>query len=226
MILRNAPTAAVVGMLVGAVTPVLPALMSSVGVLWLVCWVLIGYCISLFGIISIGHHGSAALLLSQNRRGWAALSRNRDLVLSLLGRQSLLLMILSTALIGPTLPAVVWGMQPLVWTYVLNSSGNGWACSDRSWKAFGLGFLGCAITVLAQPADLRGDGALLLVGSLLAVGATLADGCGSSNLAWGARVARFVPRSEPDNMTLTAVREPGQLFRCSRVGLVVSAVDA
>ena len=191
-------------MFVGAVLPLVSTVASSVGVWWLVCWLFAGYSVAMVGMLFVAHRDSVKLLLSQNFQWWKALSCNRDMGLSLIARLSPLPLLSGSALIGPTVPAVVWGMQPMVWTFVLNSSSSRWACSSKAWRAYMLGFFGCMFTVLAQPADIRGDVLLLTAGCLLAVVATVTDGFGSANLAWGDRVARRFPQPAPDDMALTA----------------------
>ena len=191
-------------MFVGAVLPLVPTVASSVGVWWLVCWLFAGYSVSMVGMLVVFHRDSVKLLLSQNFQWWKAMSYTRDMGLSLIARLAPLPLLAGSALIGPTLPAVIWGMQPMVWTFVLNSSNSRWSCSSKAWRAFILGFFGCVFAVLAQPADIRGDGLLLATGCLLAVAATVTDGFGSANLAWGDRAARRLPQLAPDDMALTA----------------------
>ena len=154
-------------MFVGAVLPLVSTVASSVGVWWLVCWLFAGYSVAMVGMLVVFHRDSVKLLLSQNFQWWKAMSYTRDMGLSLIARLAPLPLLAGSALIGPTLPAVIWGMQPMVWTFVLNSSNSRWSCSSKAWRAFILGFFGCVFTVLAQPADIRGDVLLLTTGACL-----------------------------------------------------------
>ena len=198
------PTVAVLyGTCMGATLPILAPVASPTGVLWLTGFLVAGHTICAVAVLWFWHKDSLVLILSQNRLWWGRYISDRDFVFSSMTRQAPLLLIGSGALIGATVPAVIWGLQPLVWTLVLNLNKQRWSCSDRALGAFVMGFVGCAFTVMAQPSEIKGNILLMTIGCFLALSGTVLDGLGACNLAWGYKVSSSIVADNSDDLLLT-----------------------
>ena len=113
------------------------------------------------------------------------------------GRLSIVLLLASAAISGPTVAAVVYGLWPVGWSMVLRRSTRVAAGEDR-YKHVGArtaatslaACAGAMLTVLAQPLTLRSDSALIAAGMGLALAALAVDGFNGLNLALGIGAAR------------------------------------
>ena len=133
-------------------------------------------------------------------RDWQAVvhtATGRGFWLYTVGRLSIVLLLASAAISGPTIAAVVYGLWPIGWAMVLRRSTRVAAGEDRyqlvgartaaaSMAACG----GAMLTVLAQPLAVRSDSPLVAAGIALALVALAVDGLNGLNLALGIGAAR------------------------------------
>ena len=211
----------VVSVMLFAPVPSLPPLVPSVGVLWLTAYMQIGHCAATVLLCLWRHRVAIEALMSRPWQQWMPHMRSREFVLSLLARNAALCVLPAAVLIGPTLVAVVWGLLPMVYALLLSYSARDSGermyepAGARIWTAFGVGFTGCVLAVLAQPVEVLHNGWLLAAGLCLAATGALIDGCIAFNVVWGMAAGADSPsecRHDAQLVCSVAVSVPGSVI--------------
>ena len=118
------------------------------------------------------------------------------------GRSAHWFLLLSVALAGPSIAAIIWGAAPIVWAFALRRDARHRYRPIRGGASVGLmvAFVGCCLVIAAQPHDVRSDVMMVTAGVTVAVLGILIDSQSVISVRWGFELAERLGK-ERDHIT-------------------------
>ena len=114
------------------------------------------------------------------------------------GHLGIWLILISVTLSGPTIAAVIVGAWPIGWTFMLRrfsvdeDGARYYPIHLGAWLGLLAAFVGCTLTVLAQPPELLDTGWLLGLGVCLALLGIVVDSQCALSIPWGYKFAHHI----------------------------------
>ena len=202
----------------------LPLLVLGVGPMTMGATFICGQALGMGGFIVIWCPHKVKMAEDWLQKMWV-LTRTKMTLRLILGRSWHWLVLLSVALSGPSLTAVIVGAWPIGWMFLLRREGHQRYRAIQTGTGLGVAaaIVGCCLTVFAQPADVRGSGVLLALGITVAVLAVVVDSQNAVSILWGFHLAESLGLRQ-DHPTETWCAVVGTTLGCAAAGVIFAGV--